>query len=282
MSDPKKLPFLIKLLDDESTLVKESVKKELIAFGPALEEELQRLNPPPDRTQKNLIQDFVQEGRRETLKNSWSGCLSNPNPMARLEQSMSLISDFLGGTQYPFKLGALLDGLAEEYSATHCEVDVYRLSEFLFQKKSLRGAISDYYNPQNSSLISAIEKKSGLPISLALIYILVGTRLGLNIEGCNLPGHFMAKVRFGNDIYLIDCFDGGRFVEEKNFLIGVDRSSARIIREIIRKSTPPEAIISRVLTNLMNAYHQLKSDANYQLMAELKRSMEKHLGVEEV
>jgi len=92
----------------------------------------------------------------------------------------------------------------------------------------------------------------------------------------------MARIRFGQEIYLVDCFDGGRFVDEKSFLSGIDKASAEIIREIVRKPTSVEAIVARVLSNLMNVYDEKHEEENYQLMADLKRRMEKNLGSEEV
>ena len=60
MPDPKTLPYLLKLLDDDSQVVKEAVLKELAAFGPALEEELSHLPEPLDAKQKELLQRLIQ------------------------------------------------------------------------------------------------------------------------------------------------------------------------------------------------------------------------------
>lgn len=61
MPDPKTLPHLLKLLDDDSKVVQEAVLKELAAFGPTLEEELSRLPEPPDARQKELLQHLLQK-----------------------------------------------------------------------------------------------------------------------------------------------------------------------------------------------------------------------------
>jgi regulator of sirC expression with transglutaminase-like and TPR domain len=159
----------------------------------------------------------------------------------------------------------LLGGLAQEYSAKTPRSDEISLARFLFKEKGFRGSESDYYNPANSNLVYVIEKKRGIPISLACVYMLVGRRLGLEIEGCGFPGHFLARIRSGGRMLLADCFNGGRLLADSD----MELSSSEAVREILRTRMSPERIVARVLNNLIRAYQLAESAENGQLMADL-------------
>lgn len=255
--DLKKLSHLIHLIDDESTVVRDSLMRELAAWGPSLERDLSSLVPSPSDEEMRSVRHLLAEERRACLLARWPQWLDIADETERLEAALSILADYQSGGG---RLKGLLDGLASEYKALHPDPHVQTLAEFLFQFKNLQGASADYYNPDNSSLVFTIEAKRGLPISLACVYLLVGRRVGLAIEGCNLPGHFMARVRVDDHVYLVDCFDGGRFLESVSFSAGVDEKSADIIKEIVEGPTPSFVIIGRVLSNLVNAYQDSKRE----------------------
>jgi regulator of sirC expression with transglutaminase-like and TPR domain len=72
---------------------------------------------------------------------------------------------------------------------------VETLAEFLGDEVRLRGNEEDYYNINNSLLPEVVETRLGIPISLSLVYILVGHRAGLHVDGVGLPGHFIVRHR---------------------------------------------------------------------------------------
>lgn len=263
MPDPKDLPYLLKLLDDESEVVREAVMKELAAFGESLEEELARLPQSPDTSQQSLLRHILEDYRRDWLKGAWLSWLEIEGDNEKLEAAFSLLSDFQNGRMYPDKLKNLLDQLADEYSASNTERNVFELSRFLFKVKALKGAKLDYYNPRNSNLVYVIKEKRGLPISLASIYILVGHRLGLEIEGCDSPGHFLARTVSGDEMFLVDCFNGGRFLPEKD------------IEAVKERQTDAVTIIARVLRNLINSFDEVDDLVNSRFMMELLEILDK-------
>ena len=84
------------------------------------------------------------------------------------------------------------------------------LHEFLFDEQGFGGNDEDYYNPANSYLPTVLKTKSGLPITLSLIYKIVAERLGLRCWGVGLPGHFLIGLDLSGAMMLIDPFDSGR------------------------------------------------------------------------
>ncbi|MEZ4516350.1 MAG: transglutaminase-like domain-containing protein [Chloroflexota bacterium] len=87
-----------------------------------------------------------------------------------------------------------------------------QLASFLFNILAFEGDQLDYYNPRNSFLNDVLEKRTGLPISLSVIYIDIANRLGLPAYGIGLPGHFIVGLRDGNESHWLDPYHGGRWL----------------------------------------------------------------------
>jgi regulator of sirC expression with transglutaminase-like and TPR domain len=132
------------------------------------------------------------------------------------------------------------------------------LSDFLFHQLSFHGNQNDYYDPRNSFLNCVLDRKLGIPISLATVYITVAKQLGLRGYGIGLPGHFIVGLYENGRQILIDPFHAGRRLSVAD--------CARLVRESTRYQGPfqpkwltpiaPGALLARMLTNLCNAYIQ--------------------------
>jgi regulator of sirC expression with transglutaminase-like and TPR domain len=131
------------------------------------------------------------------------------------------------------------------------------LAAFLFDEEGFRGNAADYYDPRNSYLNEVLDRRLGLPITLAVLAMAVGARAGLEVVGVGLPGHFVAKAvgRGGPDV-LFDPFHAGRLLTPGD--------CARLVREVTGLSfcatperlaaAPPGLIVQRLLTNLKGIY----------------------------
>src|SRR5581483_372967 len=87
---------------------------------------------------------------------------------------------------------------------------VAALNQTLFQHNGLQGNREEYYDPRNSYLNEVLDRRLGIPITLALIYMEVGRRLGFPLFGVGMPGHFLLKhYDIDGRETLIDCFNGG-------------------------------------------------------------------------
>lgn len=94
------------------------------------------------------------------------------------------------------------------------EQRIMALNHHLFVELGLRGAIDDYYDPRNSYLNEVIDRRRGIPISLSVLYMEVGRRVGLALEGVSFPGHFLVKIRVRRGQLVLDPFAGGVPVSE--------------------------------------------------------------------
>lgn len=87
------------------------------------------------------------------------------------------------------------------------------MNTILFEQERFRGNRIDYYNPQNSFLNRVLERRLGIPLTLSLVYIEVGKRLGLRIEGVGMPFHFMVRCSLEDAAPLyIDPYEKGKFL----------------------------------------------------------------------
>lgn len=268
MPDPTQLPYLIRLLDDESEIVRESVTKELAAFGESLHVELEKLKISPSPSQMKLLRSLLVDQTRRWVRENWHAWMHRGDDKEKLEQAMSLISDFLSDRTGSGKLSAHLDKLANDFVKTDASRDALTLATYLFRVRSLRGAQTDYLNPRNSDLVYVIEEGKGIPISLACIYILVAHRFGLNVEGINFPGHFLAGAEHNGQMYVVDCFHGG-VVLDQHTLVNLIPNAPLSMEKILALQCHTEVIVNRVLRNLINAFNHHNDEDGVQFVTEL-------------
>lgn len=264
------IPHLIELLDDTSRDVRELVLRELLSFGPALEDEVRamvdKMTPEQRRSAERLI---AAQRKAETRWDAWYAWPRLEGTPAQLETAFELLAQFQYGWKPPVSLRELLDDLARDFLTTCQTRDALALSRFLFARKNLRGDRDNYYAPLNSNLIHVIQQGSGLPISLVCIFILVGARCGIAIDGYFAPGHFLARAKMAGRTVFFDCFDGGRVLNEKQLDALRQSMPSRLWRALAEPAQPID-IIRRVLNNLIHAY-ELEGDAEHaRLMRDLQ------------
>lgn len=268
------LPHLIRLLDDDSDVVREQIVHELVSIGPVLENELRRQNITLSPTQQQLIAELLGRSSRDWLSREWAGWFEVRDDKLKLEMALGMIAQFIHGVHRPVALGQALDQLASEYQSLHRTNDVRLLATFLFATRGIAGADqADFYHPMQSSLVHAIEQRKGIPITLASLYILMGHRLGLDIEGCNFPGHFLALAFTKHQKHIVDCYNGGLFLTEQDF--SALASSVSIdMKDLFQLECDAVTIVMRILRNLINSYQRLNQQSNVEFISDLMGRVE--------
>ena len=158
--------------------------------------------------------------------------------------------------RYLHKLDRLADQLRPRLTGSLMSRTA-QLSTFLFDECGFAGNTEHYYDPRNSYLNKVLERQVGLPISLSLLAMAVGTRAGLPVVGVALPGHFVAKAidHRGNEV-VFDPFNGGHFLDTDGCEALVTAITGRpfdVTPEALA-ATSPHAFILRMLSNLKTAY----------------------------
>ena len=86
---------------------------------------------------------------------------------------------------------------------------VIALNEFLFDDLGFSGNTDDYYDPRNSYLNEVLDRRTGIPITLAVLYMEIGRRIALPFEGVSFPGHFLVRLPLRGGMLVLDPFSGG-------------------------------------------------------------------------
>lgn len=250
------LPAILRLLDDDSPVVREAVRTRLAAVRHELPEMLLALGEPLDEDQQRLIAELLAPVCLEELEVSWLSWRWLSSPQARLEAALGQISAFLSGWQAkPGDVSRRLDQIAAKAARAEAAGSARKLAEFLFggrRQARFRGNTRDYHAPQNSNLLWVTANGRGNPISLACVFMLVGHRLGLEIGGCNFPLHFLARVEDGDGLWLVDCFNRGRFLLAEDVMRHHPAMNPSL-EEVILEAATTEVILARTLRNLEEA-----------------------------
>jgi len=126
------------------------------------------------------------------------------------------------------------------------------LNEYLFSERGFHGSRGDYYNRSNSYLNEVLDDREGLPITLAVVYMEVGRRLGLRIEGVGLPAHFIVRHRPSKgEGQLIDVYEGGKRLTRAEAEKKVKELTGGNLEERFLASVKPKALLVRMLNNLL-------------------------------
>jgi regulator of sirC expression with transglutaminase-like and TPR domain len=150
------------------------------------------------------------------------------------------------------------------YPQASPEAAVTELAGYLFGECGFRGNQEEYYDPRNSYLNDVLERRTGIPITLSLVLIETGARLGLGIEGVGFPGHFLVRVAGSRGPLLLDPFYGGRPIGERELLARYRTfvgSDAPALPPDALATTGTPAILTRMLRNLLRAYLDQKDHA---------------------
>ena len=132
------------------------------------------------------------------------------------------------------------------------------LNRFLFEENGFHGSRLDYYHQANSYMNRVIDDRVGLPITLSILYMELGKRIGLDVRSVPLPGHFVVKVVDGKREQLIDVFDNAKKMsfEQAKTLVGSsvgtrvsDEQLTKLTRGFMDSATQKSVFI-RLITNL--------------------------------
>lgn len=162
---------------------------------------------------------------------------------------------------------AILDSHARELSerlspGAGPEEFVAAANRYFFETLGFRGNADDYYNPRNSCLNDVLVSRTGLPITLAVLYMEVSRRIERPVAGIPLPGHFLAQYRSDNCNVFIDCFNGRSLTFEECRTLALEVSKVDIFTvPSVLKPASNWQIIVRMLNNLRSIYIKAKAHA---------------------
>ena len=158
-----------------------------------------------------------------------------------------------------------LDALSEDFRTRYAAADslsasLANLSQYVFDDLGFRGNSAHYDDPRNSYLNEVLDRRLGIPITLAVVYLELGKRLSFPLAGVNFPHHFLVRSTQGDEPLFVDPFANGAFVDGKSLgerLPVIEGRRLELAPEFI-EPTSSLHILARMLRNLKRLHFQAR------------------------
>ncbi|HSU55003.1 MAG TPA: transglutaminase-like domain-containing protein [Candidatus Dormibacteraeota bacterium] len=251
---------LLKLLTDEDSSVYGAVRERIISQGPSAVTWLRPHKLSSEPVLRRRVLEVIQHfGKQAADTRFLSFCLKHGE-----ELDLEAAAWLLAQTQYPDinieGYRALLDDFASElrdrvdFTADSKEI-LSTINDYLFQELAFSGNEKNYYDAENSYLNRVLDRRTGNPINLCLLYILVARRLRLPVTGIGLPGHFICRHQSTAAEIYVDAFSGGKFLTKADcvqYLVHGNYS----LRDDCLAAVSPRRMLLRICGNLHQIYLQ--------------------------
>lgn len=206
----------------------------------------------------------------------------------RIETSQSLIDGAVAISMHllpqvdPADVNARLQELADRVRSrlhsARVQAILAHAHEVLFDEEGFVGNSEDYFNPHNSYLSSVLETRTGIPVTLSLVYKSVVERLGLRAFGVNAPGHFLVAVDAPHESepMLVDTYFGGRIMSPDEAMSRAQEVLGRPVESSAEVLTPAtnRQWLGRILANLHHVFAQTQRYEDMAAMSEMSRLLE--------
>ena len=257
---PEDIHALIHLLGDDDVWVKEQARSTLRAAGDAAVPYLEEASSVSDEIAIRGESDLLLEDIHvDEIEREWVDLQATVEGEA-LEEGAFLLERMILPASVPrvesarAELRELAAGAREavpEYGPLEERVEALR--RYLHETCGFHGNTEDYYDPENSFLSSVLIRRTGIPITLALVYLTIGRRIGVPLVGIGMPMHFLIGFRTGGSYRYLDPFFGGREVSRGECLLLLERAGFEPAERYLR-SAPVVGILERMARNLTVIY----------------------------
>lgn len=135
-------------------------------------------------------------------------------------------------------------------------VVITAMNTVLIEEEHFHGNRQDYNNPENSFLNQVLERHIGIPVTLSLLYMEVGKRVGIHFDGIGFPYHFMVRCELPSGPVYLDPFTDGRLLDEHDCVERIRRAAGRRLKIHPHLFEPisHRSMLTRMLTNLKRIY----------------------------
>ncbi|PAW80436.1 MAG: hypothetical protein B9S33_18400 [Pedosphaera sp. Tous-C6FEB] len=252
---------LLTLLTDEDAAVYQVIRAKIIEQGQPARDWLRAHTLSSDPVLRRRAQEIVDYFERGAADNRFLAfCLSRGEDLD-LEQAIWLLCQ----TQYPninpLAYSALFDSYAADLRAridfgAPLDRIIGTINYYLFHELGFTGNEQDYSDPDNSYLNRVIDRRTGNPVSLSVVYLAVARRLRLPITGIGMPGHFVCRLQTPRGEVYIDAFRKGKLMTKGDcikFLI----NSGNEFHDGFLAPVTPRRILMRICANLHHIYSDL-------------------------
>jgi regulator of sirC expression with transglutaminase-like and TPR domain len=151
---------------------------------------------------------------------------------------------------------------------------IEKINDYLFTMQKFKPNAEDYYNPLNSYLNVVIERKTGIPITLCILYMKIARAVDFKMYPVNFPGHFLVKhiLEDNSGEIIVDPFNGGRIMDDYSLKTLLDQTYPQqnipLTHALVEKATAADVVI-RMLNNLKGSYYEAQDMDRYNVANEM-------------
>lgn len=253
---------LIKLLGDEDPTVYQAVKEKIISMGSDTQLWLKPYQVSNDAVLRRHAQEIVRHFDRELADTRFMAyCLQDESEID-LEKGALLMAQTEFPEVNPAAYTALLDELAGELREWLALSDpkerlLVRVNQFLFEHKGFTGNMENYYDPENTFLNRVLDRRTGNPVSLCVVYTLVMRRLNFPVDAVGLPGHSVCRFRSATEEVYIDAFNLGKLLTREDCIAHLTRCKHEVREEYLQPMSA-RRVLARMCGNLEQIYLEMK------------------------
>ena len=246
----------LSLLDDTSPAVRRALLSRFTELGPAAAPFLQNLSRGSNRILARHAAFFLQELQFSDPIAEFRGFIRSLN--YELESGALLLARTVSPRLNAGDVIGQLDAIATRCRELIVDPSSARekcrvLNRVMFHEWGFHGNVENYTDPRNSFIDQVLERRTGIPLSLSMIYLLVAERLGIELEPVGLPGHFIVGC-FSDDLpFFIDPFDRGVFRDGEE-IFDLLRANNITPKQSDLAPTPVREVLCRSCRNLVNHY----------------------------
>ena len=261
LSESQKAALLTLLADDDLSVYRK-IRHKIISFGPSAADWLRPHTLSRDPALRRRAQEIILSFDRQAADTSFLAfCLRHGEAFDLEEGAWKLAQ-----TQYPdinlTGYQALLDSFANDlrepvHSAAEPEEIFEVLNGYLFEKLGFYGNEEQYYDPDNSYLNRVLDRRTGNPINLCLLYLLLARRLLLPVTGIGLPGHFICRYQSSSAEIYIDVFNRGKLLSKGDCVQYLQQGNYSVREDYLAPVTPRRLLL-RICGNLHQIYLHLE------------------------
>ena len=256
----KETQILITFLDDDDPKVQSLAESQLRQVFAQSKSVLRDVIAKASGASRKRLRPLLQKFGWEQLETEFRELSARGDKRFDLEEGVFLLARFAYPDLEVAQCSKALDDMALElalriYSKDDHEVIVKKLNDFLFKEQGFAGNKGNYYDPDNSFINRLLDRKVGIPISLACLYIFLGRRLHLPLYGVGMPGHFLVKYEIDDVEIYVDPFNKGKMMtrlECTRYLLHAGYG----FQDSYLSRCKPRDILKRMINNLIMVYDQ--------------------------
>ena len=251
---------LVSLLADEDPEVYRTVRAKLLSYGPRAAEWLRPHTMSDDPALRRRACQIVLHFDRQAADDHFLAFCLRHGEEFDLEQGAWLLAQ----TQHPrinvAGYQALLDGYANELrgrlgATAEPELVLSIINQYLFAELGFSGNEENYYDPETSYLNRVMDRRTGNPINLCLVYLFLARRLRLPVAGIGLPGHFICRYQSSATEIYFDPFNRGKFLTKADCVQRVTNANFSL-RDDFLAPVSSRRFLLRICSNLHQIYQR--------------------------